>query len=232
MSESLNKKRKEQKIIEKTVLKEKVFDRLLEKTRKNSAVRKNQNLEGWKKCVISQTGYVSIRCQSKVVNKHPFQQCRRKASMGLLICNFHGARSFEKKKEKQEFLQKEHGIYSGNEIKTLQKELKEIENITPEQLMDISDELKLAISLLRKYLKEIEEEKIARSPGTLIYLISEISKLKKEHFDMKHSREVSFTKEQMKFLFNQVCLILIELHRRLQYFHHLLNYMHSLWESW
>ena len=207
----LTKSQIKQKIIEKTAIKEKVFDEILKGTRKNSAVRKNQSFEGWKKFHISQTGRIQIRCQANVgKNKKKPKQCMKVSILGNLICETHGGKSLLKK-EKIAEIKQSLGIYSGSGIKALQQELKEIENLTDEQLQDTKDELKLGIALLRKYLKNTEDEKIAKNPGQLMWLIGEIARLKRENYEIRHSKDVSFTKEQVMFLFHQMYMILIEL---------------------
>lgn len=206
---SKNKRQLETKIAERKIIKEKLFLELLEKSRKNSLIRKNQEIDEWKMFIVSHKGTISIRCQCKVINKKPYQQCLKKAIAGRLFCTTHGGLALVKS-EKTKEIKKDLGIYTGEDIKSLRTELSEIENISEEQLQDTTDELKLGIALLRKYLKNTDDDKIAKGPGQLMWLIGEIARLKKEHYEIKHSKNVSWTKEQVQFLFNQFYLILIK----------------------
>lgn len=206
---TIDKFRDSQKQMEKVIIKERIFDEIIKKSRKNSAAIKNQLFSNWKKSIIYANGAVSVRCQANVSKKSP-KQCMRKAVTNTVFCNGHGSNLTVEKKEIQE-LKQELGIYSGGGVKALQKELKEIEDLSPEQLQDTTDELKLSIALLRNLLKHTDDEKLAKSPGSLMWIIGEIARLKKEHYEIKHSKSVSFTKEQVTFMLNQFYLVLITL---------------------
>lgn len=197
----------EEKKIQNKLLQEQIFNELLKKCRKNSHIIKNQLNKNWQKLKENKISY-SIRCQA-VRNNKPGEQCINTAMHGTLLCKNHSM-GIEKKKEITKIKQSL-GIYSGSGVIALQKELAEVQHLTDADLQDTTDELKLGISLLRKYLKETDDEKIAKNPGQLMWLIGEISRLKKEYYEIKHSKNVSFTKEQVVFLFNQVYLILIKL---------------------
>jgi hypothetical protein len=197
----------------KMVIMEQLFDKLLKETRKNSRIRPNQNYKNWKKTITNSKGSISIRCQANVnatKNKNEPRQCLRKAMKNCLVCQTHGGKR-KIQREEITLIKQSLGIYTGEGLTALQKELEEIENITPEQLQDTTDELKLGIALLRNYLKNTDDEKIAKSPGQLMWIIGEIARLKKENYEMKHSKDVSFTRDQVTFLFSQFYLILIRL---------------------
>lgn len=204
---TIDKFRENQKQIEKVIIKERVFDEIFKKSRKNSAAVKNQLYPNWKKTITYSNGLTAIRCQANV-SKKGTKQCMTRSVTSTLFCRHHGSKSVMAKKEVQE-IKRELGIYSGNGITALQQELKEIENLSPEQLQDTTDELKLSIALLRRYLKDTDDAKISKSPGQLMWIIGEIARLKKEHYEIKHSKNVSFTKEQILYMFNQFYLVLI-----------------------
>jgi len=202
--------REEKKELQSIVSKEMLFDKLIKKQRKNSVLVANQSIEGWKKLLIKNNGTAVIRCQAKIKKNGKVLQCGRFAMSGQIACKTHtGGEKIAKKEIRK--IKESLGIYSGAGIQTLQKELKEIENLEPEQFQDTTEELKLGIALLRNYLKMNDDEKVAKAPGTLMFLIGEIARLKKEHWEIKHAKNVSFTKEQVMFLFNQFYLILVKL---------------------
>lgn len=199
-------KQKEYEIAKRRAALELVFNEYLGKLKGNSAILKNQSRKGWQKLSVSSRGAVNIRCQAKLKSG---SQCAKIALRGMLLCSTHGGKGLVKREEIKK-MKRDLGIYSGSDIKSLQKELREVKDLTEEQLQDSTDELKLGIALLRKYLRETEDIKIAKNPGQLMWLIGEIARLKKEHYEVKHSKDVSFTKDQVEFLFNQFYLILID----------------------
>jgi hypothetical protein len=188
------------------------YEKLIAMCKKDSPILENTKRKGWQRYIYRPKGGVSIRCQARSGNKSTGKvvQCLMPALIGKLVCRRHGG-ALGKANTKKVKIREELGIYSGNGIKNLQAELKEIQDLQPEQLQDTTDELKLSIALLRKYLKSADDEKIAKNPSQLLWMIGEIARLKKEYYEIKHTKNVSFTKEQVVFLFNQFYLILIKL---------------------
>ena len=190
--------------------KEKYFEHLIEKfTDKKSRIIQYVNREGWEKFYISPTGRIDIRCQSKCHNSE--LQCRAKAEKGKIACRVHGGLTEGKVVKVKSDIQRSLGIYQGSEKWALQRELKEVEHLTPEELQDTTDEIKLSVALLRNYLSKTTDEQISKNPGQLIWILGEIARLKKEYFEIKHSKSVSFSWEQVSFLFMNFQLILIRL---------------------
>lgn len=205
----MNKLKINEKVNKRIKIRRKTLKRLLEKYSKKKSGKKvllYRSKYKWEDVVISSAGTVNIRCQAKLYSTKKITQCRAKAVEGKLFCRVHGGR---KQKEQKQFDELKN-VYLGKEFKGLQGELQSLENLSPEELQDTSSELKVAISLLRAFLKRTTDEQITRNPGQLMYIIGEIARLKKEHYEVKHAKNVSFTREQVMLMFIHFQNILIE----------------------
>jgi len=198
-----------EKVNKKIKLKKKVLKKLFKKYEDRKSTKKALLLRSkykWEDFNITKSGRVFIRCQSKLNSIEKIKQCRASASKDKLFCRVHGGRG---KKDQKKFDELK-SVYTGDKFKGLQSELKQIENISPEELQDTTSELKVAISLLRAYLKKTPDDSITKNPGQLMYIIGEIARLKKEHYEIKHAKNFSFTREQVLMMFIHFQTALVE----------------------
>jgi len=124
------------------------------------------------------------------------------------MCSRHNKKTDRSKEI--ELVRKSMGLYDVGKEKALQKELKEVEQFDDEKLEDTTDELKLAIGVMRKYLKETTDLKIARKPGQLMWMLNNIMNFKKIHWEIKHADKVTYTKEQVDYMFIKIRNILMD----------------------
>jgi len=163
--------------------------------------------ENWEEFIIGKNGKTIVRCQAKIRRSNPPRQCSQKAMKGRLMCVKHNRKEDGNRKEVA-VMRRNMGLYEVGKDKAMQKELKEVKGYDEKQLADTSDELSLAVALLRRYLKENTDLKIARKPGQLMWLISNVMNFKRIHWEIKHADKVTYTKEQVDYLFIKIRNIL------------------------
>jgi hypothetical protein len=185
-----------------------ILNKRIEKSKGNKILEFRIN-QDWQDFQITNNGHVYIRCQAQI--KGTDKQCRGRAKSGTLACMAHGARYGLRDSKKRDELKTSLGIYQGKGMKALQKDLEEVDRLTPEELQDTTPEVKLAVALLRNLLSSKTDEEIAKNPGQLTWVIGEISRLKKEHYEMKHDTKFSFTRDQVQFLFVQMQLAIMSI---------------------
>ena len=162
---------------------------------------------GWK-LWKEHRGKVVIRCQSKKHGTNPPEQCKETALNGHYMCRVHCKGRAGKRAKAVEEIKKEIGVY---DIKdgALQKQLKDIETLDPKQLESVMPEIKLSLALLREFLKRHTDEQIMKNSGRLMWLLDNIARFKKTQYDMQHAKEVTFTIQQVNYLFLGVKNVLI-----------------------
>jgi len=163
---------------------------------------------GWEETKIGKHGKTIVRCQAKIRRSDPAKQCTLPAKHGMVMCSRHNKKTDRSKEI--ELVRKSMGLYDVGKEKALQKELKEVEQFDDEKLEDTTDELKLAIGVMRKYLKETTDLKIARKPGQLMWMLNNIMNFKKIHWEIKHADKVTYTKEQVDYMFIKIRNILMD----------------------
>ena len=172
--------------------------------------RKPKRGKGWKIVKVYDSGRVRMRCQARVDDGNGNAvQCNHPALKNDINCRFHGGRKKRIHKNMEIAIKRELGLYEVPGA-ALQKELKEVEELDQAKLESIDDELKLGLALLRKYLTHTSDEKIGKDPGKLMWLMKNLVDMKKLHYDMKHAKDVSFTREQVEFLFTRFRMVIIE----------------------
>jgi hypothetical protein len=197
-----------QELKKKIVAKKKKLNEIfLERSKKSDCGFYN----GWKKFIVYKSGTVFIRCQAIMPNNSDEpQQCPRQAVSGHILCKRHGGVAAQKTKERAVKKFKDKGIYGIVEKSVLAKELKEIEEIDPEELGKVDDEIKLAVASLRAYLKDTPDQIITKQTGKLLFYLEKIVNFKKMKHEMTHAPNVSFTINQVNFVFSEVRSIIIE----------------------
>lgn len=178
---------------------------------KSSNFSLKERHESWKDLIIDEKkGYVAIRCQARKDGK---EQCKNKAMKGLLICKNHGGSSIVKLKENRMIRKKEAqkmGLYDIGDKRKIMQEMELIKDVDDRQLTDARDELLLAVSTLRGFLKVTPDDRIMKNPGKLMWLLDSIVRFKKVHWDMKYSPEVVFSRDQVEFLITNIRTIIIK----------------------
>jgi len=197
---------KDPEIFEKIEKKKKELMKIIERERKTSSTKKREKWEDFK---YYKDGRIVIRCQAKLQSSHPPRQCPYPALKGRVVCRRHTGVNLEKKKEIRE-LKKSLGLYDIGKDAALQKELRELEGLAEEDLTNTLDELKLSVVVLRKFLKAKTDDEIAENPGKLMWLLDNIVRFKKTHWEMKHAPKVSFTVEQVEYMFMKFRNIIID----------------------
>lgn len=186
---------------------DKLWDLLKEKNKKTHT----RFRDGWEKYTIERKRKIGfIRCQARSKDTRTERQCKNKALKGLLVCMEHaGGRNKVRIRNIIE-IKKRLGIYDLGENRALSKELKEVEDLRPEEIEGLYGELKLSIALLRGYLKATPDEEIKRKPSKLMWLIDNISRFKKTHYDMVYAPKSSFTREQVEYMLSRIKGVIIE----------------------
>jgi len=197
-------KNKEKEIEKRKKHLNKIFDKL----KKKSATIER---EGWERFTTHKNGTVNIRCQALVKRDGGIKQCGNRVLKDMLVCRFHSGRNrMGKKNAAMNEIREKLGVYKLGREGALQKELKEIQDVDSEELDNVTSEIHLALALLRKYLKETSDEEISRKPGQLMWLIDNIVNFKKAQWEMKHAPKVSFSLEQVEYLFIKMRMVLID----------------------
>lgn len=204
---------KEASIEDKILKKDIVFNEMLNRLEKKSreVILERIEKDGFQKYLVRKDGNVYIRCQSKLVNKE--KQCPTKAEKEL-FCNGHYKNN--KMTAIKKVISDKSGLYSvyqGKEFKALQGELEEIGELPEEFFSDVTPEIILVLTLLRKMMKEYSNEDLMRRPGLLTGkdgVLTRLQELKKTHFDQKHSPKVVFTIEQVEMLLLEMKNIVLE----------------------
>lgn len=153
-----------------------------------------------------------VRCQGTLTSGG---QCRMPAVTrhGYVVCNSHGAQSKRNKmpvavRKELESL----GVYKGSKGKLLARELKFIEGIPDDQLLDAKDEVKVAVAIIQRLLRQDfrdpkDEERRVRS---LMYSLREAANIKRNYFDIKFSDQNTITRELFQYTFNKYNQIIME----------------------
>lgn len=192
---------------------EEKYKEVFGKTNKNTRemIEERINKSGWQKFNIEKTGNIRIRCHGKLSKVE--KQCPRNAMNGILFCKSH---SLAVNKENQKAIIKRaegYGIYQGADFKCLQEELEEIGEIPESFKTDLTEELKLVLALVRKMLKVYDDDFIAMKPGMFTGkdgIITRLIELKKTYHDIKHDPKVSFTKEQVEYMFVRIKMAMMK----------------------
>lgn len=190
---------------------QKELDKLWDLLQKKNPKTLTKFREGWERYKLNKSGMGSIRCQARIPGSTPEKQCKNIALKGLLVCIDHvGGRSKQRKKNIV-LIKKKLGIYDLGEHRALSKELQEVEDLSPDEIEGLYSELKLSIALLRGYLKATPDEEIKRKPSKLMWLIDNISRFKKTHYDMVYAPKTSFTREQVEYMLSKIKGVIIDI---------------------
>jgi len=213
----------DKKLASRVLKKEKEYLHILETGFVNSSV-KRRDIEGrltdfeWEKIFITKKS-VYIRCQSpsfKRGKEIETEQCGNVALKNSLFCKMHNFKKSIKKEKVQKTLQeyKSFGLFTGQQFKAFQDELKELEDYPQEKFEELDDEIKLALALLRNLLKSSTSKQLQKKPWLLTGgngILARLTELKKVQHDLKYSPKVVFTRDQVEYLFIKLKMAILEI---------------------
>lgn len=154
--------------------------------------------------MVKKTGVVVRRCMSKKRGTNPEIQCHRHAKKGDIYCNRHTPPRRKWIREAKE----KYGLYNVKKSGKLKEHLEAVERVPEEQLTGLKEEIKLSLATLRGYLEETTDLEILRKPGRLMWILDGISRLKRNHHEILHGPKVTFTVDQVQYLFIKLRVVI------------------------